>query len=119
MLYKGKEWTGAGLHKLITTSGWYAEMTKKSEYNQNNERHQLALRAVEEVMEKGNRILPHYIDEFDMFPEDVKNPLSNIDNYIRDETIYYGVGWIKVTFWCINIGPDGKSGNIFGYTKKP
>jgi len=117
-LYPNEDWSGKRLHWLITISNWYAEMTKKSEYNPNNERHQLALRAVEEVMEKGNRVLPHYIDEFDMFPEDVKKPLSNIDNYIKDETIYYGVGWIKVTFWCINIGPDGKSGNIFGYIKK-
>lgn len=117
-LYPNEEWTGNRLHWLITTSGWYAEVTKNARFNPNNERHHLALKAVEEVMEKGNRILPHYIDEFDKFPDDVMRPLSNIEGYVRDETIYYGFDWIKVTFWCINT-PNGKSGNIFGYTKKP
>lgn len=113
-LYKGKEWTGAGLHKLITTSGWYAEMTKKSVYNSSKA---IALRAVEEVMEKGNRILPHYIDEFDWFPNDIRNPL-NRDAYIQGETTYINKGGLRATFWCINYIEESKSGNIFGYTKK-
>ena len=117
-LYPNEEWSGKRLHWLITTGSWYADMTKNSKYNHNNERHQLALCAVEEVMEKGNRILPHYIDEFDMFPKDVMTPLSNIDDYISGETIYYGYKWTKATFWCINYMENSKTGNIFGYSKK-
>lgn len=114
-LYKGKEWTGYGLHKLITTSGWYAELTKNAKYNSSKA---IALIAVEEVMEKGNRILPHYIDEFDWFPNDVKNPL-NKDDYVQGVTTYLNKGGLRSTFWCINYIEESKSGNIFGYTKKP
>lgn len=116
MLYNGKEWTGAGLHKLISTSNWFADLTKNSKYTPSKA---IALIAVEEVMEKGNRILPHYIDEFDWFPYDIRNPLSNRDDYIQGVTPYYNKGGLRSTFWCINYNEEAKSGNIFGYTKKP
>lgn len=116
MLYKGKEWTGAGLHKLISTSNWFADLTKNSKYTPSKA---IALIAVEEIMEKGNRILPHYIDEFDWFPYDIRNPLSNRDEYVQGVTSYYNKGGLRSTFWCINYNEETKSGNIFGYTKKP
>ena len=115
-IYKDREWTGSGLIKLISTSSWFAGISKKSTYTPKKA---IALIAVEEVMEKGNRILPHYIDEYDWFPYDIRNPLSNRDDYIQGVTPYINKGGLRSTFWCINYIEESKSGNIFGYTKKP
>ena len=101
-LYEHRKWRGSttkSFYNYITTTTWYAERTRNAtSFNSS------ALKAVEDCIVNGNRILPLYIDEFDYFPYD-----------IPDKTSIANVYGSKGTFWCLTIYESGK-GNIYFYT---
>lgn len=87
---------------------WYA--TYNATYSSSKS---LALQAVEDVLIKGNRTLPLYINEFDMFPGDIKDPLS-ADSYIQGQTQIRGKWGGSGVFWCIT--KTAGDGNLFYYS---
>ena len=87
--------------------GWYACYKASSTSNAN------ALKAVEDVIVNGNRTLPLYIDEFDMYPGEV-SPKLQPSEYVQGETVISGDYGGKGKFWCVT--PSGNSGNLFYYT---
>lgn len=109
----------ASLYDYMHNNGWYASGTRNAVYDGSSSYMRQALQAVEEVIVGGNRILPHYIDEFDWFPNDVVNAMDK-SKYVQGETIYYNIYGDSndlIVFWCFNLNSKGTSGNIFGYVK--
>lgn len=80
-LYEIRQYLGYGkgksLFTYITTCGWYAtaKIRHSSKYDNS-----LAREVTEDVLVNGNRSLPPYVDEFDMFPGDVLYA-SSINDY--------------------------------------
>jgi hypothetical protein len=87
--------------------GWYACYSASSSTNAN------ALKAVEDVIINGNRTLPLYIDEFDMYPGEI-SPKLQPSEYKQGETVISGDYGGHGKFWCVT--PSGNSGNLFYYT---
>ena len=98
-------------YEYITNTGkcgWYASADNASSSDTR------ALQAVEDVLINGNRTIPLYIDEFDMFPGDIIGAYSDSSAYqvgvskLRNK--YGGVG----TYYCIT--ESSYDANIFFYT---
>ena len=89
--------------------GWYACYSASSTTNAN------ALKAVEDVIINGNRTLPLYIDEFDMYPGEI-SPKLQPSEYVQGVTQITGDYGGKGKFWCVT--PSGNSGNLFYYTNE-
>lgn len=112
--FNGK--TDASFYDYISTTTWYSYGTRTAKYDpavMSN-----AYRAVEEVLVGGNRILPLYIDSFDLFPKDIVNSMDK-KKYVQGETKYqniYGTSNDAKIFWCFNLNSKKTSGNIFGYS---
>ena len=113
-LYEYKKWSGAissnkSFYSYITTTNWYASGTKsKTKYSD------LALKAVEQCIVNGERTLPLYIDEFDWFPNDIKNPKKSSE-YVRLKTSVKNVYGSSGKFWCISQNSKKTDANIFFY----
>ena len=102
-LYEIKKWCGytnASFYGYISTSLWYADRTRNWTYYND-----LAIQAVNDCIVNGNRTLPHYIDEFDLFPKDIHNPLNG-DSYVRDITIIKNYHSAVGKFWCLSENAD-------------
>lgn len=108
-----KNRSSSGFYNYITSTTWYAKQTRNATYSSSKS---LALKAVEECIINGNRIFPTYIDEFDMFPNDIKNAKS-INSYVKNATKVSNIYGSSGTFWCFTINKNG-NGNIYFYTKK-
>lgn len=102
---------GKSMFEYITTCGWYAtaRIRFSSSYDSS-----LAKQAVEDVLVNGNRTLPLYIDEFDMFPGDIVGALNSSD-YKSGITPIKNVYGSSGTYYCITTASSGDS-NIFFYT---
>lgn len=112
-LYEFKKWGGytkSSFYGYISTSLWYAERTRNWTYYNN-----LAIEAVNDCIVNGNRTLPLYIDEFDMFPNDVYDPLDG-DSYVRDLTGIRNRHGAVGKFWCLSENEAKTDANIFFYT---
>ena len=107
--------TGApGLYNWVRNGGWFANA---SYWMDNGSVSDEILEGVKDVLVRGNRTLPAYIDEHDC----LSDILSISTGLVRDKTAYiqgktivknvYGSTW---TFWCF---PDSSS-DPFGYTEK-
>ena len=62
-----------------------------------------ALKAVEDVLINGNRTLPLYVDEFDMYPSDIVQEYrkNDVSEFIKDKTYVKGNGSGEGYFYCI------------------
>lgn len=102
----GSSATPAQLIKRLH-SGWYA----KTSWNHGVQ--DAAKQAVDEVLVQGKRVLPRYVTEHDMFPEDIKNAKSR-DAYKAGDDVsnIYGSDYQFYDFF----GSD-KKGDISGYFK--
>ena len=120
-LYEIRQYLGYGkgqsLFTYITTCGWYGSAAfnsrtmSKSQYDS-----EISKNAVREVIVNGNRTLPLYIDEYDMFPNDI-NGASSIDdykNYTPGVTRLYNVYGATGIYYCTTSA--GWGANIFFYT---
>lgn len=113
-LYEYKTWGGythSSFYDYITTTGWYAERTRTWTYYND-----IALQAVNDCIVNGNRTLPLYIDEFDMFPNDIYDPLG-FDSYVRDLNVIRNKYGAIGKFWCLSLNQSNE-GNIFFYTSE-
>ena len=92
--------------------GWYASADNPSSTNAD------ALRAVEDVIINGNRTLPLYIDEFDMFPGDIvgASSISDSNSYQPGVTKISNKYGSSGTYYCIT--KSGSGANIYFYTAK-
>ena len=67
-----------------------------------------ALKVVEDVLVNGNRTLPLYVDEFDMFPNDI-NTFGEVrkksSQYVQGVTEVNGCYGGKGIFWCMAQNP--------------
>lgn len=101
---------GKSLYDYITTCGWYASDDNPPSTDAT------ALQAVEDVLVNGNRTLPLYIDEFDMYPGDI------IGAYSMSDSNSYQVGVTRIvnvygssgTYYCIT--KSEYDANIYFYT---
>ena len=104
---------GKNIHKYITTCGWYA--TDDNIYNSNYDS-ALAQQAVKDVLVNGNRTLPLYIDEFDMYPGDILgNPsMEDYRSYRPGVTMIRGRWGGEGKYFCTT--RSGRSANLYYYT---
>ena len=116
-LYEIRQYLGYGrgqsFFTYITTCGWYA--TARIRYNSNYDSAK-AREVVKDVIVNGNRTLPLYIDEFDMFPGDIQgaSSVSDSNNYTSGVTQIRNIYGASGTYYCIT--KTGYSANIFFYT---
>ena len=101
---------GKSLYEYITTCGWYASADNPPSTNAT------ALQAVEDVLVNGNRTLPLYIDEFDMYPGDIvgAHSMSDSNSYQVGVTKIANIYGSSGTYYCIT--KSGYDANIFFFT---
>lgn len=112
-------------YDCVLYSGWWSNETSVRGRMANNCAPTACIEAVGDVILRGNRTLPSYVDEYDWIYDITSatnngepiNPL-NRSAYIKDVTKVknrFGSSW---TFYCF---PDGVNGNCdpFGYISKP
>ena len=105
---------GQSLYQYITTCGWYATARANVRLNPsyNDAR---AQQAVKDVLVNGNRTLPLYIDEFDMFPGDILGAsMNDAASYQAGVTRLNNRYGSSGTYFCIT--RSGSDANIFFYT---
>lgn len=116
-LYEIRQWMGYGkgksLANYITTCGWYA--TARIRYSSKYD-NATARKVVKDVLVDGNRSLPPYIDEFDMFPGDVlgASSVNDYKNYTPGVTQIRGRWDGRGTYYCTTSA--GWSANLYYYT---
>jgi len=114
-LYEFKKWggyAGGSFYGYISNSMWYAERTRNWTYYND-----LAMEAVNDCIVNGNRTLPLYIDEFDLFPNDIHNPLDG-NSYVRELTEIRNYHGAVGKFWCLSQNEAKTDANIFFYTSE-
>lgn len=88
-------------------------------YNKPESSNATALKVVEDVIVNGNRTLPLYVDEFDMFPNDI-NTFGEVrkksSQYVQGVTEVNGCYGGKGIFWCMAQNPG--DANLHYYTKE-
>ena len=101
------------------TSGWFAHGKERYDAGTNNK---VAIKAVSDVLIKGKRTLPRYINEHDCLSDLTKVingkvlcSIKNRDNYIAHKTVIYNKYGSIYTFYDF---PGGKNTGVdpFGYT---
>lgn len=107
--------SGKTFYEYITRTdscGWYgtASSAKDTSIKVSTE----LFNAAKDILVNGNRYLPLYIEEFDWFPNQIKNPLSNIDSYKRGITAVENTSNAKGTFWCMS--KSAYDANLFYYS---
>lgn len=118
-LYESKRWHGfikssLSFYDYISTTTWYSANTRNRKYNASKMSYIIPI--IDDVLVKGNRTIPLYIDEFDLFPNDVKKT-KNTGTYVQGKSKYNNIyGAKNVTFWCFSLNGKGTSGNIYGYS---
>ncbi len=86
---------------------WYSTANKAPTNNAD------ALLAVEDVIVNGNRTLPFYVDEFDMYPGEI-SPKLQPSEYVQGSTKITGAYGGSGKFWCVT--PSKSGGNLFYYS---
>ena len=118
-LYESKKWhksikSSLSFYDYISTTTWYSVNTRNRKYNASKMSYIIPI--IDDVLVNGNRTIPLYVDEFDLFPNDVKKA-KNTGTYIQDKSKYNNIyGAKNVTFWCFSLNGKGTSGNIYGYS---
>ncbi len=117
-LYEYQVWSGAiksstSMYDYITTTKWYAAGTRKRQYNDKTMAKILPM--IDDILGRGNRTIPLYVNNFDLFPNDIVNPV-NISNYKQGITLYDNIyGAKNHKFWCFSLNSKHTSGNLYGY----
>ncbi len=114
-LYEYMKWCGAisqskSFADYILSTGWYAQETQDNEnYDED------ALKAVEQCIVNGQRTIPLYINEYDMYPGDIISPKGK-DEYVQHETRIEGKPGGQGLFYKIYSNAGGA--NLFYYDEK-
>lgn len=109
-----KNTVSKSFYAYISTTHWYASDTRNnSHYNAG------AIQAVEKCIINGNRTLPPYVDEFDMYPGDIENP-KKISEYVQGKSPIHNTYGSSGTYYCATVVDSsknayGKKGNLFFY----
>ncbi len=119
-LYEYKKYhnqTSKSFYDYITTTTWYASATRKNTHYTAE-----TLKSVEKCIIGGNRTLPPYVDEFDMYPGDIRSP-KKISEYVQFKSPIrnrYGASGIYYTATVVDSSKNayGKKGNLFFYQSK-
>lgn len=121
---KGNPATGDALYNMVKNSGWYGHYDDNDfpAYAMNPP--QGVYDAISEVMEKGNRTLPRYVTEYDMFPLDAaisghwgNGSSEDRSQYVKHKTLIsqnpsrFNYGGAKYTFYKFL----GDKGDVAGY----
>ena len=121
---KGNPATGDALYNMVKNSGWYGHYDDNDfpAYAMNPP--QGVYDAISEVMEKGNRTLPRYVTEYDMFPLDAaisghwgNGSSEDRSQYVKHQTLVsqnpsrFSGGGAKYTFYKFL----GDKGDVAGY----
>ncbi len=114
-LYEYYKWTGAisqnkSFTDYILSGSWYGQATRNNQ-NYNDE----AIAAVEQCIINGQRTLPLYVNEFDMYPAEIKNAKGK-DEYVQHETEVKGAYGGEGLFY--KIFSHGSDANLFYYDKR-
>lgn len=116
-LYESKKWSGAisaktSFYDYITTTEWYSINTRNRKYKASKMSYIIPV--IDDILVNGRRTIPLYVDEFDLFPNDIRNA-KNVGSYVKGKTLYNNkYGAKNVTFWCFSLNSNGNSGNIYG-----
>lgn len=114
------------IYECVFGSGWYWTRSRNETWvYEHPSVPQAAIDAVRDVIIKGNRTLPEYVDEYDCL-SDIKEASNNgtpfdphdRTKYQKDVTRITNVYGSDYTFFCF---PDGAGGtcDAFGYISKP
>ena len=118
-LYEYQVWSGAiksstSLYDYITTTTWYAAGTRKRQYNDKTMAKVLPM--IDDILGRGNRTIPLFVNNFDLFPNDIISP-KNVSTYRQGETLYDSIyGAKNHKFWCFSLNSRNNSGNLYGYS---
>ena len=103
-----------GLYNWVRNDGWFY----RSEYYMDNGKLEPEiLEGVRDVLVRGNRTLPLFVDEHDCFSDIESISTGKVNerkHYKRGETVVKNVYGSVYTFWCF---PDTKA-DPFGYTEE-
>ena len=114
-LYEYMKWCGAisqskSFTDYILSGVWYGQATRN-----NNNYNEDSLKAVEQCIVNGQRTIPLYVNEFDMYPGEIKNAKRK-DEYVQHETKISGAYGGEGLFY--KIYSHGSDANLFYYDEK-
>lgn len=121
------------IYECVFGSGWYWDKTQNTEWVANHQNVPTeVIDAVRDVMVKGHRTLPNFVDQYDQLQDITvvindgvrhtdKEYILNRHNYVKDKTrirnVYAKEPGDWYTFYCFPDGVDG-SCDAFGYISK-
>lgn len=108
-------------YNYLINAGWWGSASLNRNRMANGSATQEEFNLVSDVIRRGLRNIPLYIDEYDMFPGDISYATNNgatitksdKSQYIKDVTIVHNVYGSTYTFYGFPGGAD-----IFGYINK-
>lgn len=121
--YQKKKYTNP--YDCVLYSGWWSNETSVRQRMANNCAPTACIEATGDVILRGNRTLPSYVDEYDWIYDIVSATNNGVAFDPQNRSLYkkditkiknrFGSSW---TFYCF---PDGANGNCdpFGYISKP
>ena len=118
-LYEYQVWSGnikasTSFYDYITSTTWYSAGTRKRAYD--DKKMAKVLPMIDDILGKGNRTLPLFVNNFDLFPNDIVNAV-NVSNYVQGVTLYDNIyGAKNHKFWCFSLNSRNNSGNLYGYS---
>ena len=71
---------------------------------------------IDDILGRGNRTIPLFVNNFDLFPNDIISP-KNVSTYKQGVTLYDSIyGAKNHKFWCFSLNSKHNSGNLYGYS---